>query len=257
MRKVLSGEVMNIMLKRFKFNYKIILSIIVSYLIIFLVGTFLPNPLTKHLIKRDIEKYYTNWANNLGLQEPSFNYNNDVQFVEAVRKCVDWVNFETPRFERVPMEMIVAQAALESGWGTSRFAIEGNNLFGIRTYDKNIPHILIEGTKKWPGWGVRVFTTKCQSVQYFVNLLNSHPAYEEFRDKRTTMLVLGQQLDSKVLIKTLKLYSTTKDYAERVNFIVDKIRDREEKVGEIPIEVKSDSKTNTIVPESKPKDLTK
>jgi len=71
------------------------------------------------------------------------------------------------------------------------------------------------------------------------------------------MLVLGQQLDSKVLIKTLKLYSTTKDYAERVNFIVDKIRDREEKVGEIPIEVKSDSKTNTIVPESKPKDLTK
>jgi len=135
------------MLKRFKFNYKIILSIIVSYLIIFLVGTFLPNPLTKHLIKRDIELYYTNWANNLGLQEPAFNYNNDVQFVEAVRKCVDWVNFETPRFERVPMEMIVAQAALESGWGTSRFAIEGNNLFGIRTYDKNIPHMLIEGTK--------------------------------------------------------------------------------------------------------------
>lgn len=242
-----------------KFKQELMRWIRISTIIflVFLVGTFLPNPYTKHLIKKKIEIEYTNWANSLGLQEPSFNYNNDVQFVEAVRKCVDWVNFETPRFERVPMEMIVAQAALESGWGTSRFAIEGNNLFGIRTYDKNIPHMLIEGTKKWPGWGVRVFTTKCQSVQYFVNLLNSHPAYEEFRDKRTTMLVLGQQLDSKVLIKTLKLYSTTKDYAERVNFIVDKIRDREEKIGEIPIEVKSDSKTNTIVPESKPKDLTK
>src|SRR6056300_48001 len=238
MRMVLSGEVMSIMLKRFKFNYKVILSIIVSYLIIFLVGTFLPNPLIKHLIKKDIETYYTNWANNLGLQEPAFNYNNDLQFVEAVRKCVDWVNFETPRFERVPMEMIVGQAALESGWGTSRFALEGNNLFGIRTYDKDIPHLLISGAKKWPGWGVRIFSSKCQSVQYFISLLNTHPAYEDFRNKRQQMLILGQELDAKVLIKTLKLYSTTPDYAERVNNIVDSIKDKEESIGQIEIETK-------------------
>jgi len=252
---VLSGEVMSIMLKRFKFNYKIILSIIVSYFIIFLIGTFLPNPITKHLIKRDIETYYTNWANNLGLQEPAFDYNNDVQFVQAVRKCVDWVNFETPRFERVPTEMIVAQAALESGWGTSRFAVEGNNLFGIRTYDKDVPHMLLEGRTKWKGWGVRVFPTKCQGVQFFVKLLNNHPAYEEFRDVRTRMLVLGQELDAKVLIKTLKAYSTTKDYAERVNWIVDTIREQEQKVAEVEIEIKPDSKTNAVVPKEKPKQL--
>jgi len=246
---------MSIMLKRFKFNYKIILSIIVSYFIIFLIGTFLPNPITKHLIKRDIETYYTNWANNLGLQEPSFDYNNDVQFVQAVRKCVDWVNFETPRFERVPTEMIVAQAALESGWGTSRFAVEGNNLFGIRTYDKDVPHMLLEGRTKWKGWGVRVFPTKCQGVEFFVKLLNNHPAYEEFRDVRTRMLVLGQELDAKVLIKTLKAYSTTKDYAERVNWIVDTIREQEQKVAEVEIEIKPDSKTNAVVPKEKPKQL--
>jgi uncharacterized FlgJ-related protein len=252
---VLSGEVMSIMLKRFKFNYKIILSIIVSYFIIFLIGTFLPNPITKHLIKRDIETYYTNWANNLGLQEPAFDYNNDVQFVQAVRKCVDWVNFETPRFERVPTEMIVAQAALESGWGTSRFAVEGNNLFGIRTYDKDVPHMLLEGRTKWKGWGVRVFPTKCQGVEFFVKLLNNHPAYVEFRDVRTRMLVLGQELDAKVLIKTLKAYSTTKDYAERVNWIVDTIREQEQKVAEVEIEIKPDSKTNAVVPKEKPKQL--
>jgi uncharacterized FlgJ-related protein len=252
---VLSGEVMSIMLKRFKFNYKIILSIIVSYFIIFLIGTFLPNPYTKHLIKRDIETYYTNWANNLGLQEPAFDYNNDVQFVQAVRKCVDWVNFETPRFERVPTEMIVAQAALESGWGTSRFAVEGNNLFGIRTYDKDVPHMLLEGRTKWKGWGVRVFPTKCQGVEFFVKLLNNHPAYVEFRDVRTRMLVLGQELDAKVLIKTLKAYSTTKDYAERVNWIVDTIREQEQKVAEVEIEIKPDSKTNAVVPKEKPKQL--
>ena len=221
----------------------------------YITGTFFPNPYTKHLIKKDIEAYYTKWANDLGLQEPAFDYNNDVQFVQAVRKCVDWVNFETPRTERVPMEMIVAQAALESGWGTSRFAREGNNLFGIRTYDKDVPHMLLEGRTKWKGWGVRVFPTKCQGVEFFVKLLNNHPAYEEFRDVRTRMLVLGQELDAKVLIKTLKAYSTTKDYAERVNWIVDTIREQEQKVAEVEIEIKPDSKTNAVVPKEKPKQL--
>ena len=244
-------------MRKFKISKtKIIIAIIVFHIGLFATGTFFPNPYTKHVIKKNIETYYTNWANSLGLQEPAFNYNNDVQFVQAVRKCVDWVNFEIPRFDRVPMEMIVAQAALESGWGTSRFAVEGNNLFGIRTYDKDIPHMLISGAKKWSGWGVRVFTTKCQGVQYFVNLLNTHPAYKEFRDKRYRMLVLGQDLDAKVLIKTLKLYSTTKDYAERVNYIVDSIREQEEQAGEIKIKTKEDAKeVVNIKPEKKPSDL--
>ena len=47
----------------------------------YITGTFFPNPYTKHLIKKDIESYYTKWANDLGLQEPAFEYNNDVQFV--------------------------------------------------------------------------------------------------------------------------------------------------------------------------------
>ena len=165
-----------------------------------------------------------------------------MQFVQAVRRCIDWVNFETPRFERVPMEMIVAQAALESGWGTSRFAVEGNNLFGIRTYDKEVPHMLLEGRTKWKGWGVRKFNTKCQGVQFFVELLNNHPAYSEFRDVRTRMLVLGQELDSKALVKTLKAYSTTKNYAELVNHIIDIIRKQEQKVGEIEIRLDNESK---------------
>src|SRR6056300_1455788 len=194
------------------------------------LGTFFPNPITKHYIKKDIETYYTNWANDLGLQEPAFEYQNDVQFVEAVKKCVDWVNFETPRFQRVPTEMIVAMAALESGWGTSRFAIEGNNLFGIRTYDKKVPHMLLEGRTKWKGWGARVFNTKCQGVKFFVELLNNHNAYEEFRDTRRRMILWHQPLDPIELVDTLKAYSTTVDYSDRVLYIIKSIRDREEKI---------------------------
>jgi len=236
-----------------KFNSKIRYFIYITTvaILIFATGSFFPNPYTKYKLRLESENFYTNWANNLGLQEPTFEYNNDVQFVNAVRKCVDWVNFETPRYERVPIEMIVAQAALESGWGTSRFAKEGNNLFGIRTYDKKVPHMLLEGRTKWKGWGVRVFPTKCQGVKYFVELLNKHSAYQEFRDKRRKMILWDQQLDPKVLIKTLGNYSTTDDYAERVIFIIDKIREQETKVGEIKIETKTDSH---VTPPVRPKD---
>jgi len=231
---------------------KIISLWMVLLLSAYVTGTFFPNPITKHYIKKDIETYYTNWANDLGLQEPAFEYQNDVQFVEAVKKCVDWVNFETPRFERVPTEMIVAMAALESGWGTSRFAIEGNNLFGIRTYDKKVPHMLLEGRTKWKGWGVRIFNTKCQGVKFFVELLNNHHAYEDFRKLRDRMIAFNLELDPIQLVDTLKAYSTTVDYSERVLYIVKSIRKREEKIEDIEIEVKEDSH---VKPKKKPEDL--
>ena len=233
-------------------SFKKIVTYVSVLLLVFAVGSFFPNPYTKYKLRLNAENFYTNWANNLGLQEPAFSYNNDIQFVAAVRKCVDWVNFETPRYERVPVEMIVGMAALESGWGTSRFAIEGNNLFGIRTFDQKVPHMLIEGRTKWKGWGVRIFPTKCQGVKFFVELLNNHHAYEEFRDVRRRMILWDQQLDSIKLVRTLKNYSTTDDYAERVIYIIEKIRKQEQQSGEIPIETKTDAH---VVPPVKPKDL--
>jgi uncharacterized FlgJ-related protein len=232
-------------------SFKKVISYFVVLLLVFAVGSFFPNPYIKYKLKLESENFYTNWANDLGLQEPAFQYNNDIQFANAVRKCVDWVNFETPRYERVPVEMIVGMAALESGWGTSRFAIEGNNLFGIRTFDQKVPHMLIEGRTKWKGWGVRIFPTKCQGVKFFVELLNNHHAYEEFRDIRRRMILWDQQLDSIKLVRTLKNYSTTDDYAERVIYIIQKIRKQEVKSTEIEIETKTDAH---VVPPVKSKD---
>ena len=61
--------------------------------------------------------------------------------------------FTTPKHLRVPYEMIIGQAALESGWGKSRFATVGNNLFGIRTYGlEEVAHLLPMGVEKsWLG----------------------------------------------------------------------------------------------------------
>ena len=164
-----------------------------------------------------------NKIEDMDLKEPEFTYNNDIQFIRAMHKCIDYINFKTPKHLRVPYEMIIGQAALESGWGSSRFAVEGNNLFGIRTWTESTPHLLIKGIDKWPGWGVKVFASKCDSVKEYVRLLNEHPAYEDFRALRL------KTNDSTLLIKTLDKFSTTPDYDQRVIRMILKIRKLEEK----------------------------
>jgi uncharacterized FlgJ-related protein len=191
---------------------------------VFAWGTFNPNKWSKAKVNAELEHFYLEKIKDLDLREPEFTYNDDIQFVRAMHKCIDYINFTTPRMNRVPYEMVVAQAALESGWGTSRFATEGNNLFGIRTFSKNVPHMTPLGIKKWPGWGVRIFASKCDSVKEYIRLLNEHPAYAEFRKARQVMLKNNVPLDPIILIKTLDKFSTTADYDQRVIRIINKIR---------------------------------
>ena len=101
-------------------------------------------------------------------------------------------------------------------------------MFGIRTWSKDVPHLLPQGIEKWPGWGVRAFASKCDSVQENVRLLNEHPAYKEFRQLRETMLVNNRPLDPIALIKTLDKFSTTADYDKRVIRIINKVRKLED-----------------------------
>ena len=186
-------------------------------------GTYNPNKSAIALVNDDLDKFYMNKIKEMDLQEPEFTYINDTQFIRSMHKCINYINFNTPKHLRVPYEMIIGQAALESGWGTSRFAKEANNLFGIRTWTKSIPHLRPQGIDKWPGWGVRIFASKCDSVKEYVRLLNEHPAYKEFRELRK------KTKDSLQLIKTLDKFSTTKDYDERVARMIFKIRELEKK----------------------------
>ena len=188
---------------------KIFFALAIICLVAYGYGTFKPNKCAKKDVNNELELFYLNKIKDLDLREPEFVYNNDVQFVRALHKCIDYINFTTPRMNRVPFEMIIGQAALETGWGTSRFAVEGNNLFGIRTWNKDMPHMIPVGIKKWPGWGVRIFASKCDSVKEYIRLLNEHPAYADFRKLRESMLVNNTTLDHIYLIKTLDKFSTT------------------------------------------------
>jgi len=185
-------------------------------------GTFNPNEYAEKKIFKIAENDYLVKVKQMELVEPSMEYTNDVQFVRALHRCIDYINFTLPHSKRVPFEMIIGQAALESGWGSSRFAKEAKNLFGIRTFSKDTPHLLPIGIKNWPGWGVRIFPSKCASVIEYVRLLNEHNAYEDFRKLRETTQ------DPILLIKTLDKFSTTKDYDKRVIRIIKKIRKLED-----------------------------
>ena len=215
------------------FCTKIFFGLCIISALAFAGGTFYPNPSAVSKVNNKLDKFYVNKINELDkyyvdkieemdFQEPEFTYINDTQFVRATHKCIDYINLTTPKHLRVPYEMILGQAALESGWGTSRFAKEANNLFGIKTWNKNTPHLLPEGINKWPGWGVRVFASKCDSVKEYIRLLNEHPAYEDFRKLRL------KTNDPIKLIKTLDKFSTTTDYDKRVIRVINEIRKLEE-----------------------------
>ena len=185
-------------------------------------GTFNPNEFAEKKIFKIAENDYLIKVKKMELTEPSMEYTNDIQFVRAMHKCIDYINFTLPHSKRVPFEMIIGQAALESGWGSSRFAKEAKNLFGIRVFSKESPHLLPQGITDWPGWGVRVFPSKCASVVEYVRLLNEHQAYKKFRTLRE------KTKDPLLLIKTLDAFSTTKDYDKRVIRIIKKIRKLED-----------------------------
>ena len=213
----------DLLLHRAWFYTKVLFAVMALMTATYWWGTYNPNKSAIAVVNDELDKFYMNKIKEMDLQEPEFTYINDTQFIRSMHKCINYINFNTPKHLRVPYEMIIGQAALESGWGTSRFAKEANNLFGIRTWTKSMPHLRPQGIDKWPGWGVRVFASKCDSVKEYVRLLNEHPAYEKFRELRK------KTKDSLQLIKTLDAFSTTKDYDERVARMIFKIRELEKK----------------------------
>ena len=177
-------------------------------------GTYNPNKSAIAKVNEELDIFYMNKIKEMDLQEPEFTYINDSQFIRSMHKCINYINFNTPKHLRVPYEMIIGQAALESGWGSSRFAKQANNLFGIRTFTESVPHLIPQGIDKWPGWGVRVFASKCDSVKEYVRLLNEHPAYEKFRELR------NQNADVYTLVDTLEQYATKDSYTELVKKVI-------------------------------------
>ena len=148
--------------------------------------------------------------------EPIIDTTNKDTFVSSLNSCVDYIYKDLPTSQHIPKEILIAQAALETGWGSSRFANEGNNLFGIRTFNKDSEWLLpvTWDQNKWIGWGVKVYDKKCDSVKDYVRILNTVFAYEKFRELR------NQNADVYALVDTLEQYATKKSYTELVKKVI-------------------------------------
>ena len=106
----------------------------------------------------------------------------------------------------VPVSIAIAQAANESGWGTSRFALEGNALFGQWTWSKKG----ISPKNKDPNKTHKIlqFQILKASVRAYKNNLNTHNAYQEFREARAKMREEGKSINGLKLAKYLERYAS-------------------------------------------------
>ena len=144
-------------------------------------------------------------------RKPDFKYNNPEQFIDSLNDCIFWIEKDLNKYQKVPHEIIIATAIIESDYGTSRFAINGNNLFGIRTYDLSIPHIKPFDNPD-SDFGVKKYETKCDSVKDYIHTLNSSFAFEEFRELRFKMIKQGNFIDVFKLVEKLKKYASNPNY---------------------------------------------
>ena len=110
--------------------------------------------------------------------------------------------------DEVPVSLALAQAAKETGWGTSRFAIEGNALFGQWTFSgeglKPAGADPSDGSHK-----VMRFKVLKASVRAYQRNLNTHNSYRKFRKARALMRERDQKLDSLELADFLDKYAAT------------------------------------------------
>ena len=198
---------------------------IFSTILLLIAGVFIWNAVAKEQPCTDDGcKEFTEQVELITYQEiedfpnvlPVINTDTKSQFVYTLSKCIDKIYETTDISKQIPKELIIAQAAIETGWGKSRFANEGNNLFGIRTFNKDSKWLLpiTWDQTKWIGWGVKVYETRCDSVKDYVRILNEVFAYEEFR------LAREEGADVYQLADTLTAYATRKNYTTLIKQVI-------------------------------------
>ncbi len=125
------------------------------------------------------------------------------------------------RMDIIPVSIALAQAANESGWGTSRFALEGNALFGQWTWSKK--GISPKNKDKNKTHKVLQFQVLKASVRAYKNNLNTHNAYSEFREARAQIRESNGVINGRELTQYLKNYASIGEkYVAILNDIIEK-----------------------------------
>lgn len=160
------------------------------------------------------------------LQENFYNYNHHYSTQDSLwlEKLATEYGIETSNtnFEKlttqllhkidiIPGELAIAQAAMESAWGTSRFAQEGNNFFGQWCFEKNCGLAPQSPQADKKHYEVRKFSTASLSVRSYMKNLNTHRAYRKLRKTRANIRTQYGRITGAALLGGLRHYSAMGD----------------------------------------------
>ena len=119
----------------------------------------------------------------------------------------------------IPVSIALAQAAIESGWGTSRFVIEGNALFGQWSWFKG-SGIVPEKRDTERTYEIKSFDNLGDSVAAYMKNLNSNISYKEFRMARNSFRINKSSINSIELIELLSNYAENTEYSKILKKII-------------------------------------
>jgi uncharacterized FlgJ-related protein len=149
--------------------------------------------------------------------EPAFGYANNKEFIQSVNKCADHLEKNIKKEDRIPRKLLLTQAALESNYGRSRYAKEGNNLMGIYQF-KNLHTGMIPSQNPNASFRVAKFRSKCHSIEAIIStLLNTKDSYISFRNERLNYSLKLRVNDVTRYFNLLYNYSTNPEYPQLLN----------------------------------------
>ena len=167
-------------------------------------------------IKIDRIKLFSILNKNKNTEKEKFWLNSKFKQYGVVNKDLSTLKI---RMDEVPVSMTIAQAAKETGWGTSRFAQEGNALFGQWTWSGE--GIKPLGADDGTTHKVMKFYVLQASVKAYQRNLNTHSSYKDFRSERAGLRDEGRKLDSLILSEHLDKYAETgKQYVKILQQII-------------------------------------
>ena len=132
------------------------------------------------------------------------------KFIYEVKSCALHYNSMIEEHDRIPIALVIAQAIHESDWGKSRFAVQGNNLFGVRAVNGENYILSLRLNKK-----VKTYLTWCESVNDYIELLLTSYHYAKFQKELINQWVTDK-MDIDKLVDTLDTYAKDVYYRSKI-----------------------------------------
>lgn len=144
-------------------------------------------------------------------------------FVQEILKCAIENNTSyTEPHHRIPIKLVAAIAALESGWGTSRFAREGNNYFGMQSSSEDIDEYIVPLNNH--NLKIKKYYNTCESVNDFMDTMSQSRLYKRFQKELINQWI-SDEISYIKLVYTMPRYSRDTEWEDKVLSIIKQMED--------------------------------